>query len=50
MKKIILISKTALEKIPPVLSDLHNLLDLGSRPSLIVTGTSDGLKIDLEEM
>ena len=43
MKKIILITKTALEKIPPVISDLHILLDLGYRPSLIVTGISDGL-------
>lgn len=49
MKKIILITKTALEKIPPVISDLHILLDLGYRPSLIVTGISDGLKKDLEE-
>ena len=44
MKKIILITKTALEKIPPVISDLYILLDLGYRPSIIVTGISDGLK------
>lgn len=49
MKKIILITKTALEKIPPVISDLYILLDLGYRPSIIVTGISDGLKKDLEE-
>ena len=44
MKKIILITKTALEKIPPVISDLYILLDLGYRPSIIVTGISQSVK------
>ena len=47
-KKIIIITKTDLEKIPPVISDLYALLDLGYEPVVITTNITARLKKDLE--